>query len=156
MSASSPDRAAEETQLLAGEYALGTLGAEDRATLVREAAADPGLRDAIEAWERWLAPLARIVPPRAPPAELWSRIEASAWGAEAVREPAPASGEAPGPAAGRVRLWQGIAAAGFALAAAVAGVAVLHRPAPLPVLPVAGLLPINQPAADPRRASDGK
>ena len=55
----------------AAEYVLGTLTAHE----ARAAAADPALAPAIAAWERRLAPLARLATPESPPPDLWTRIE---------------------------------------------------------------------------------
>lgn len=148
MSGSIPDPA--DNDLLAGEYVLGTLEPADRAALAREAETDAGLRAAIDAWERHLAPLNRASDPVTPPAALWLRIEASAWGGGAVARPASAGPASAGLAVARgvnrrVRLWQGVAAAGFALAAAIGGIAVL-RPPPAPPAPplVTALLPLGR------------
>lgn len=68
---------AQEIDLLAGEYVLGTLesrrAAEVRAALPGHAA----LRLAVEAWERRLDGMTDLVAGVAPPAGLWSRIEAA-------------------------------------------------------------------------------
>ena len=82
MSGSVPDPSGRETELLAAEYVLGTLDPSERLLLSREADTDPELRDAIDAWERRLAPLGRLTAPATPPAALWPRIVASAWGGE--------------------------------------------------------------------------
>ncbi len=157
MSGSGANPAGEEADLLAAEYVLGTLDLADRAALERDAATDPALRASIAAWERRLAPLASLSRPQAPPETLWSRIESSAWGGNAAAQeeaaPAPGPRVAPEPGAGRgaLRFWQGGTAAGFALAAAIAGFAVLRPPPPLPPPAgrpqVAALLPLTQPGA---------
>ena len=150
MSGSTPESAAVETELLAAEYVLGTLEPADRAALAREAETDPALRQAIDAWERHLAPLNGLGDPVAPPAALWPRIEASAWNPAAVQPaaPPPAAPAAvmrgvPDRGSRGLRLWQGTAAAGFALAAVIAGVAFLRPPPPAPPL-VTALLPLGQ------------
>ena len=146
MSGSIPDSPEQETELLAAEYVLGTLEPTDRAALAREAETDAGLRQSIEAWERRLAPLDCISDPVTPPASLWPRIEASAWGgiaaAPASAPAMPRGAAARDPGSRRLRLWQGAAAAGFALAAGVAGIAVL-RPQPQP--PAAPLVTALRP-----------
>ncbi|MGH7080572.1 MAG: anti-sigma factor [Acetobacteraceae bacterium] len=70
----------EDRDLTAAEYVLGTLDADAAQKLDRAAARDPVLAAAIAAWERRLAPLARLVPPASPPPDLWARIESSAPG----------------------------------------------------------------------------
>lgn len=139
----------QETELVAAEYVLGTLEPTDRAAVAREAETDAGLRQAIGRWEHHLAPLNGIGDPVTPPAALWPRIEASAWGGTATRPataPATAGGASARDPGRRLRRWQVAAAAGFALAAAVAGIALL-RPQPQPPAPhlVTALLPLGQP-----------
>jgi len=56
-----------ERDMRAAEYALGTLDAQDRAALQREASQDPATASRIDEWERRLAPLMGAVPPVAPP-----------------------------------------------------------------------------------------
>lgn len=122
----------ENDDLLAGEYVLGVLEDPERAAVAARAAREPALGQAIIAWENRLAPIAALVPPVAPPAGLWPRIVASC-GLGAVPAPSPL----PRPWQ-RLGFWRGSTAAGFALAAAIAAFAVLHRPpAPPPALPPA-------------------
>ena len=144
MSGSIPDPVEQEADLLAAEYVLGTLEPADRDALSREAEQDPVTRNALDAWERRLSPLSLMSQPVDPPATLWPRIEASAWGAASPVSAPPSSVVAMRPASRGLRMWQGAAAAGFALAAAIAGIAVLHKPASPPLPVVTALLPLNQ------------
>jgi anti-sigma-K factor RskA len=130
MSGAAPDFS--EDSMLAAEYVLGVLSGAERRVIDARAAAEPGLAAEIGTWERLLAPLAALVPPVEPPAELWPRLE---------RAIAPAANVVPFPSARSVRLWQGATAAALALAACFAVVAVLPRP-PQPVA-VAALAPLN-------------
>lgn len=133
-----------ELVVLAGEYVLGTLCREDAVQLEREAGTDPAVADAIASWERQLSPLLRAVPAVAPPAALWPRIEASLPGAAADAAPdvIPLATRPPAPASsGSVARWRGAAAAGFLLAAAVAGIAILRQPPA--AIPVAVLSPLG-------------
>ena len=141
-----PDPAGEEADLLAAEYVLGTLDAADRASVEREAEGNPALRDAIAAWERRLAPLAAIGQAVAPPEALWSRIESSAWGVGMIgATPAAQDQTVPGRGRGAARWWQAGTAVGFALAAGLAGFAVLRPPAPRPE--VTALLQLGKPGS---------
>ena len=109
-----------EHDMRAAEYALGTLDAQERAALEREASRDPGTADRIREWEQKLAPLMGAVPPVAPP----SRVR------EALLRGLPdATGGAPSELRQlrrQVRRWQvaamgsGLLAAGLALFVAVA------------------------------------
>ena len=149
MSGSTPESAEQETDLLVAEYVLGTLEPADRAVLAREAENNPGLRQAIETWERHLAPLNRLSEPVTPPDALWPRIEATAWGGTVAP---PAVSTPPTDRGVRsLRVWRGAAAVGFALAAGIAGFALLRPPpppAPPPPAPlVTALLPLGQQGA---------
>jgi anti-sigma-K factor RskA len=68
-----------ERNLLAGEYVLGTLDQQESAKIEAAMATDPGLRDAVETWERQLAPLEIFMTPEAAPPGLWRQIEADLW-----------------------------------------------------------------------------
>lgn len=60
----------EDPDLRAAEYVLGTLDAQEREAVAREAARDPVARARIAAWERRLGPLAELVPAETPPARV--------------------------------------------------------------------------------------
>ena len=129
----------DELTVLAGEYVLGTLPRDEAAQLAREAATDPAVADAIAVWERQLGPLALQAPSVTPPASLWPRIEATAHGTP-LRSTVPASAPPSAPSSRSLGIWRGAAAAGFLLAASIAGVAILQRaPAPVPVAVLAPL-----------------
>lgn len=66
----------QEREALAGEYVLGTLDARMAAAIAAALVSDHGLRQAVEAWEDRLTPLASLATQEAPPPELWDRIEA--------------------------------------------------------------------------------
>ncbi len=65
----------EDIDLLAAEYALGTLPAAERASVALRARMEPTLAAAIEAWERRLSPLSETIAAREVPAEVWAKIE---------------------------------------------------------------------------------
>ena len=62
-----------EDDLLAAEFALGTLDPGERAALAARRQREPELDAAIAAWERRLAPLAEAAPPVAPPSDRFCR-----------------------------------------------------------------------------------
>jgi anti-sigma-K factor RskA len=78
-----------ERTALAGEYALGTLTAEERREFERAAAADLALRRELHYWEQRLAALALRLPPVAPRPIVWlnllHRIGASSESRRAAR-----------------------------------------------------------------------
>ena len=65
----------DEIDVLAGEYVLGTLDAEERAAANARRRRDPALNAAIEAWEHRLAPLAETVSSVTPPEKVRVRVE---------------------------------------------------------------------------------
>ena len=72
-----PDEIPDDGASLAADYALGALGAAERAAAERRLASDPAFRAEVEAWQAMLAPLADDIAPVAPPAALWARIDAA-------------------------------------------------------------------------------
>ena len=124
--------------VLAGEYVLGLLDPREAAALEREARTRPALAAEIVRWEARLAPLLAQVPAVPPPPGLWRRLEASAHGSPATAIPAPRTRTPQRGGWNGLTAWR-IAASGFAVAAAIAGLALL-RPSVLPV-PVAALQP---------------
>lgn len=61
---------------LAAEYALGTLHGGARRRFEQILRRQPSARLAVQTWEERLSPLADAVPPVAPSADLWKKIEA--------------------------------------------------------------------------------
>jgi anti-sigma-K factor RskA len=66
----------DDRDLLAAEYVLGTLDADDRANVQMLLAIDPGFAETIGKWERRLGELHQLVDPVEPPAATWDRIQA--------------------------------------------------------------------------------
>jgi anti-sigma-K factor RskA len=65
----------EDIDLLAAEYALGTLPAVERASVALRARMEPALAAAIEGWERRLSPLSETIAAREVAPDVWTRIE---------------------------------------------------------------------------------
>lgn len=65
---------AEDPDIIAGEYVLGTLEAGERAAAAEFAAKDPGFAAAVIAWERRLAPLNELIIVVEPPIDVWPKI----------------------------------------------------------------------------------
>jgi len=90
---------ADGGNLVAAEYVLGVLGAEERREVERRLAQDPALATEVAFWEERLGGLADAVAPVAPPPHTWSRIEASRSGAASAsprrRSPPPALPRSP-------------------------------------------------------------
>lgn len=121
---------AEDIDAIAAEYVLGTLSGEARAAVAARLEREPVLRDAVQAWEKRLLPLAALAAPAEPSPALWSRIERSIGPAPVVKMP-------PKPSAfsrwwNSMPLWRGLAAAGFAMAAVLVSVVVTRVGLPTP------------------------
>ena len=76
----------DDQELLAAEYVLGTLHAEERARARALAGMDLGFAAAVRAWERRLGELNVLVAAVEPPPELWNRIKAGIAGEAPSRE----------------------------------------------------------------------
>jgi anti-sigma-K factor RskA len=105
---------------LAAEYVLGTLSREEREAAAARALSDVAFARAVADWERRLGPLAEVVAPLVPPADLYSKIRAHIGLSTNVvslkaREQALAQ---------RASRWRNIATGMTALAASLAGIVV--------------------------------
>lgn len=138
----------EDHIVLAAEYVLGTLDAEEREQVTTMMKVDAEYRAMVESWERRLGELNAMVGSVEPPPELWDRIKAAAFGGAEqlplalpeVPPPAPEPQPLPPPAAvdgaelialrGRVRRWRSVASVVTALAAGLVAVVVLQTAQP--------------------------
>lgn len=68
---------AQDIEMLAGEYVLGTLSAAERLAFERDLASRQDLRRAVAEWEKRLAPLNGAGKDVAPPRALWTALEAA-------------------------------------------------------------------------------
>ncbi len=82
----------EDMELLAYEYVLGTLDADERAEAARRRAAEPDFDALVTAWEARLAPMLDDVAPVMPPRSVLTGLRAALDGGEA-----PSAGARPGP-----------------------------------------------------------
>lgn len=104
---------------LAIDTALGVLGRDALRAAEARMARDPAFREAVEGWQRLLAPLDEATAPVPPSPEVWSRIAA-------VTQPAPRVAARPS-LWSSLNLWRGLAGASTAVAA-VAAVMLVARP----------------------------
>ena len=122
MNLSRPDRS-DRLDALAAAYALGTLGPRARRRIDRLAQRDATVSAALRRWEWRLAALAEGSPGITPSPRVWegirSRLGFTADGS--------APGRSPSPWWSSLGLWRGLAAAGFALAFALA-ISLLNPP----------------------------
>ena len=103
---------ADDIDMLAGEYVLGTLDAAERRTFQRRLLSEPAAVAAVVAWQQRLSPLLLAAPEIAPPDGLWPKIEAGV---------APANDN-------RVRHWQIATAAAAMVALVTSGLALWPKP----------------------------
>jgi anti-sigma-K factor RskA len=96
-------------KIIAAEYVLGVLGAEERREVERRMTQEPALAAEVAFWEERLAGLADGVVPVAPPQATWSRIEA------AIATPLP---QRPASTWQSVAFWRAFGIASATLAAA--------------------------------------
>ncbi|MDM0070178.1 anti-sigma factor [Variovorax sp. J31P207] len=151
-----PPSADDALDALAGDYVLGTLSAATRGEVETRMLREPALRAAVEAWEERLHPLVALAQPVEPSPALWRRIDASVSATTAPRRAASRPGWWCS-----LRLWRGLAGAGFAAAALMAAVLVTRiQPAPAVQFIVVLVAPqdkapgwVVQAAADARRLS---
>src|SRR5262249_38221075 len=68
---------ADRGKLIAAEYVLGVLGAEERREVERRLAQEPALASEVAFWEERLGVLADAVAPVTPPQHTWSQIDAA-------------------------------------------------------------------------------
>jgi anti-sigma-K factor RskA len=85
----------ERARLIAAEYVLGVLDAKERRAVEQLIARSSAFAAEVAFWEERLGGLAAMVPPVAPPADGWARIESQLGRAK----PGPAQGEG---------LWQSL------------------------------------------------
>jgi anti-sigma-K factor RskA len=106
----------DDADMLAAEYALGSLDPEEAREAERRLAEDPEFARQVAVWQNRLTPLAMHVPAADPPADLWDRIAASTTAAVVPLR--------------RVRIWQATTLGALALAASLAAFMLLRPPEP--------------------------
>jgi anti-sigma-K factor RskA len=112
---------ADRGKIIAAEYVLGVLAAEERREVERRLAQEPALAAEVAFWEERLGVLADAVAPVAPPQHTWSQIEAAI----------------PAPAAAPTSLWQSLAFwRGFGIGSATLAAASIAALAYIGLVPV--------------------
>ena len=110
----------------AAAYVLGTLSAVTRRAVEQRMPLDAELQTAVHNWQERLMPLAALAEPVEPSVQLWQRIENTLVQAHASSLK-PAVVKAPSAVESwwnNVKLWRGMAGAGFAATAVMAAVLV--------------------------------
>ena len=77
MSDCAPGPPPEDRDLLAAEYVIGLLSADEMRQVEAEVIGNPALAASILTWQTRLHPLTEAVPPVPPPPEVWRRLEAT-------------------------------------------------------------------------------
>jgi anti-sigma-K factor RskA len=108
----------DDIDAVAGEYALGTLDAVERANVELRRRGEPALQAAIVAWQRRLDPLNARTPSIEPPEELFGRIQARLDGSASAQ--AAVDGAVVVRLQRRVTQWRWATATAAALAACLA------------------------------------
>lgn len=103
----------EEQDLLAAEFAMGTLEGDVLERAERLVAEDPAFARDVEAWRRRLGALDRTADPETADDALWKRIEQSLDGADDTRTEAAVPSHAPQAAANQ-NFWKRCAMGGLA------------------------------------------
>jgi anti-sigma-K factor RskA len=117
----------DDPDLRAAEYVLGVLTGQEQIVARQRATFDRSFRDAVEVWQRRLAPLSQLADPVPPPPELWDRINATL---DQTAEPvAPFFPGEPASSA-NARFWKAATAGALAVAAGLAAFVVLRAPPP--------------------------
>lgn len=75
----------EDREILAAEYVLGTLHADERTLFASVLAQDPEAQAAVAAWQARLAALSAAVDEVAPPPAVWRRIEGAVSPSQPLR-----------------------------------------------------------------------
>ncbi|WP_439529321.1 anti-sigma factor [Pannonibacter sp.] len=147
-----------ELDALAGEFVLGSLSESERRDADLRLATDPDFARLVADWRQRLAPLDDSVPPVAPPADLFARIETQIEGqAKAAAAALPGAGSVSSASdllQRRLNRWRAAALAAAATSTALAAslAAVLLAPLPEPEPVVAGqkyLAVVNRDGAQP-------
>ena len=106
---------ADDIDMVAGEYVLGTLDDTEHKIFQRRLLTDPAAAAAVAAWQSRLSPLLLVIPEVAAPSALWDRVE---------------GGVRPANDNSILRRWQFASIAAALVAIVSTGVALRPQPAP--------------------------
>jgi anti-sigma-K factor RskA len=121
-------------RVLAAEYVLGVLGAEERRAVETRMAQEAAFAREVAGWEERLGGMASYVTPATPPTQTWLRIEASLGG------PIATTTQPSGSMWQSLAFWRGLGIASSALAAACIAALVYVGVTPTPQVPRTPLL----------------
>ncbi|WDM68837.1 MULTISPECIES: anti-sigma factor [Xanthomonas] len=153
MSTSLPIDQEPPRDVLAGEYVLGLLGADERLAAEQRIATDAPFAQAVLQWQDHLAPLLEEIAAVTPPDQVWARVRQTLGfdaPLRAVPTAAPASTGTPAaPLWNNLRFWRWASAGGLATAAACVLALLNLRTAPAPVQPPRETPLVQAPATPP-------
>ncbi len=124
-------------EMLAAEYAVGTLTGGARRRFERWLRSDVALRRLVQEWDERLVPLCAGIAPVAPPPRVWAAIQARIGGASRA--------VAPTPWWERLGLWRGLAGTFAAIAIVALGVAMREATIERPTT----IVRVEQPPVQP-------
>ncbi|TIS60456.1 anti-sigma factor [Mesorhizobium sp.] len=120
-----PERGGDD--LLAAEYVLGVLAADERQIVSRRIDAETGFARLVEAWELYLSPMAAAYPEIAPPATVKPAIDRRLFASTATTQPRAGLWSS-------LPFWRGLAAAAVAALAIYIAVPYVNPPVEQPRL----------------------
>lgn len=120
-----PERGGDD--LLAAEYVLGVLAADERQIASRRIDTEAGFARLVDAWEAHFAPIAAAYPAVEPPASVKAAIDRRLFASSVVNSTAPSTG-----LLGSLAFWRGLAAAALAALAVFAALPLVNPPLPQP------------------------
>jgi anti-sigma-K factor RskA len=135
-----PERASDD--IVAAEYVLGVLPADERRQVARRIEAEPAFARLVERWEADLSPIAAGYPEVEAPAGVKAALDRRLF-LDASASTRPASAAAPGQGFwSSLAFWRGLAAAALAALALFVALPLINPPTPTPDLRlVASLAP---------------
>ncbi|APO97026.1 anti-sigma factor [Xanthomonas vesicatoria] len=140
--------------VLAGEYVLGLLSAEERLAAEQRIATDAQFAQAVVQWQDLLAPLLEDIAAVTPPDQVWAQVRKTLGFDTPLRAVTPAAPAATtskpaAPLWNNVRVWRWASAGGLATAA-VCVLALLNlRTPPAPVPPIGNTQVVQNPVTPP-------
>ncbi|RWM10366.1 MAG: anti-sigma factor [Mesorhizobium sp.] len=120
-----PERGGDD--LLAAEYVLGVLAADERQIASRRIDTETGFARLVDAWEVHFAPMAAAYAAVEPPASVKAAIDRRLFASSAAAPAAPSAG-----LLGSLAFWRGLAAAALAALAVFVALPFVNPPLPPP------------------------